>query len=590
MSSLRRPVLSSAVAGFVVAALVVGGAPPSFAGDVRSEATADRAVTYLATQQQSSGGFGGDTSVTDPFVGSETVDAVLAIGEAAQSTLGYDGVAARRAVVSLTKSGRSGLDFLDDLSESEQSAGKYAEIAIAAVAVGIDPRRFDPQGDGVVDLVARIDATRTPGFYGDLLVIKALAYAGRPVTAASRDALLAAQRSDGGWNFSGDQDPANASDTDVSGAVLELLVAAGVDIDGEPVRRAVAFLASQQNADGGFHASFDPSSNPSSTRNAVLGLTAAGHDVTDRCWQPATRPFVSPDRYLRDAQDPSGRIGQPTDFTPSQYTSVAVQSLLRNFQPVARRGRAACPTTGYRLVAADGGVFTFGDAGFFGSTGGLALNRPIVAAASTPSGGGYWLFAADGGVFTFGDAVFFGSTGDVVLNKPIVGAAATPTGGGYWLFASDGGVFAFGDAAFLGSTGSVVLNRPIVAASSTSTGDGYWLFASDGGVFAFGDAGFFGSTGDVVLNKPIVGGAGSRKGGGYTLFASDGGVFTFGDAPFLGSEGARALNQPIVTGLRSDGDGYYLVALDGGVFTEGAPFLGSEGARPLNSPIVAATS
>jgi hypothetical protein len=29
-------------------------------------------------------------------------------------------------------------------------------------------------------------------------------------------------------------------------------------------------------------------------------------------------------------------------------------------------------------VAADGGIFTFGDAQFFGSTGALHLNRPIV--------------------------------------------------------------------------------------------------------------------------------------------------------------------------------------------------------------------
>ena len=585
----RRPVLSSAVAGFVAAATLVIGGTPSGAADARSEATADGAIAYLASQQQPFGGFGGDTSVSDPFVGSETVVAVLAIAEAAQPTLAYDAGRARRAVLAITVDGRSALDFLDDLSESEQSAGKYAEITLAAVAVGIDPRRFDPQGDGAVDLIDRIDATRTPGFYGDLLVLKALAYAGRPVPASTREELLAAQRSDGGWNFNGDQDPDNASDTDVSGAVLELLVAAGVDIDGEPVRRAVAFLASQQNADGGFHASFDPTSNPASTRNAVLGLTAAGHDVAEGCWQAADRRFVSPDAYLRGAQDPSGRIGQPTEFAPTQYTSAAVQALLRNFQPVVRAGRASCPTTGYRLIAADGGVFTFGDAGFFGSTGGIVLNRPIVAAAATPSGDGYWLFASDGGVFSFGDAGFFGSTGDVVLNKPIVGAAATPTGGGYWLFASDGGVFSFGDAAFWGSTGDVVLNGPIVAAAATPSGDGYWLFASDGGVFSFGDAGFFGSTGDVVLNKPIVGAEASRKGRGYTLFASDGGVFTFGDAPFQGSEGDRALNQPIVTGLRGGDDGYYLVAADGGVFAEGAPFLGSEGARPLNQPIVAAT-
>jgi hypothetical protein len=33
---------------------------------------------------------------------------------------------------------------------------------------------------------------------------------------------------------------------------------------------------------------------------------------------------------------------------------------------------------GYRLVAADGGIFSFGDAEFCGSTGRLRLNSPIV--------------------------------------------------------------------------------------------------------------------------------------------------------------------------------------------------------------------
>jgi hypothetical protein len=46
----------------------------------------------------------------------------------------------------------------------------------------------------------------------------------------------------------------------------------------------------------------------------------------------------------------------------------------------------------------------------------------------TPDGDGYWLVAADGGIFTFGDAAFYGSTGAVHLNKPIIGMAATPDG------------------------------------------------------------------------------------------------------------------------------------------------------------------
>ncbi|MCZ7527397.1 MAG: hypothetical protein M5U14_14065 [Acidimicrobiia bacterium] len=43
------------------------------------------------------------------------------------------------------------------------------------------------------------------------------------------------------------------------------------------------------------------------------------------------------------------------------------------------------------------GIFSFGDAGFFGSTGAMALARPIVGMASTPTGRGYWLVASDGG-------------------------------------------------------------------------------------------------------------------------------------------------------------------------------------------------
>ncbi|HEX3842038.1 MAG TPA: fibronectin type III domain-containing protein [Acidimicrobiales bacterium] len=40
-------------------------------------------------------------------------------------------------------------------------------------------------------------------------------------------------------------------------------------------------------------------------------------------------------------------------------------------------------------------------------------------------GKGYWLVASDGGIFSFGDAVFFGSTGGIHLNQPIVGMSVT---------------------------------------------------------------------------------------------------------------------------------------------------------------------
>jgi hypothetical protein len=45
--------------------------------------------------------------------------------------------------------------------------------------------------------------------------------------------------------------------------------------------------------------------------------------------------------------------------------------------------------------------------------------------AHSLTGFGYWLVASDGGVFSFGDAGFSGSTGALVLARPMVGMAAT---------------------------------------------------------------------------------------------------------------------------------------------------------------------
>jgi Tol biopolymer transport system component len=246
---------------------------------------------------------------------------------------------------------------------------------------------------------------------------------------------------------------------------------------------------------------------------------------------------------------------------------------------------------GYRFVAADGGIFSFGPP-FAGSAGGKKLAKPIVGMAATPSNNGYWLVASDGGIFSYGDAAFFGSTGAIKLAQPIVGMTASPSGKGYWFVASDGGIFAFGDAKFFGSMGGKPLNKPIVGMASTASGQGYWLVASDGGIFSFGDAAFYGSTGAIKLNKPIVGMDRTAGGKGYRFVASDGGIFSYGDATFLGSMGGKPLVKPIVGMARlRTGDGYWLVASDGGIFSfGGAGFRGSTGALKLASPIVGMAS
>ena len=264
-----------------------------------------------------------------------------------------------------------------------------------------------------------------------------------------------------------------------------------------------------------------------------------------------------------------------TQIVDHYYQPASLQTL-SNVTQVGGSGGVG----GYWVNASDGGVFSFGNAQFHGSTGGMRLNKPVVGIAATHDAGGYWEVASDGGVFSFGDAHFWGSTGSIVLNKPVVGMAVTPDGGGYWLVASDGGIFAYGDALFHGSTGSMVLNRPVIGMVPTHDGGGYWLIASDGGVFAFGDAGFFGSLGSAPPATALVGVAPTPGGGGYWVLGANGTVYPFGDAPQVGvAAGSPALSgmRSPMTGLIPDvsGQGFDAVNGAGQVFAYGdAPYFG----------------
>jgi hypothetical protein len=98
------------------------------------------------------------------------------------------------------------------------------------------------------------------------------------------------------------------------------------------------------------------------------------------------------------------------------------------------------------MVARDGGIFSFGDARFFGSTGGIRLNYEIVGMAATLSGHGYWMVARDGGIFSFGDAHFYGSPAGGSRWAPVMGMTLTPSGRGYWMIGRDNTIWRYGDA------------------------------------------------------------------------------------------------------------------------------------------------
>ena len=257
---------------------------------------------------------------------------------------------------------------------------------------------------------------------------------------------------------------------------------------------------------------------------------------------------------------------------------------------------------GYWLVGSDGGIFAFGAAQFFGSTGSLALQRPVVGITPTSDRKGYWLVASDGGIFAFGDAGFYGSIpgsgiapagtpGSVPkLSAPIVGMVPSPDGGGYFMVASDGGVFAFGDAHFAGSCQTIGgCQGSVVAIMTDSSGTGYWLVTGRGNVYAFGDALYDGAPGNQ--GPAVTSAVRTPDGAGYWILLSNGSVYAYGDARYLGGAVGLGGFDPATTIFATgDGGGYSVAAANGAVNTYGdASDDGDLDAEHLNAPVIGAT-
>jgi hypothetical protein len=254
---------------------------------------------------------------------------------------------------------------------------------------------------------------------------------------------------------------------------------------------------------------------------------------------------------------------------------------------------------GYWLVGSDGGIFTFGSSQFYGSTGSLTLQRPVVGISPTADRNGYWLVASDGGVFAYGDAGFVGSIPGLgihpagsglpnSLNAPIVGMVPSRDGGGYFMVASDGGVFALGDAHFAGSCPGIGgCSGSAVSVVPDGSGNGYWVVTSTGNVYGFGDAIFQGAPGRGTVTSA----AAAANGQGYWILLSDGEVFNYGSAPNLGSPpngSFNAFDPANAIFATSDGGGYWVSSGQGAVYTFGdAPNDGSMVGTHLNGSIIA---
>ena len=288
-----------------------------------------------------------------------------------------------------------------------------------------------------------------------------------------------------------------------------------------------------------------------------------------------------------DCESASGPDAPAVGPPPDGGCAGGIPALEQLVDP-APHGPTAIRNGGYRLGAADGGVFDYGNAPYLGSASQFHPVAPIVATVPTSDGNGYWQVGSDGGVFNFGDAPFFGSAAKTTKAAPIVGMVAGSSNDGYALIGADGKLYPFGNVPPQIANSLPKLAAPAVGGAVAGVnGPGLLVAAADGGVFNIGAAPFFGSAGNIHLAQPVVGIAVTPDNGGYWLVAKDGGIFSYGDARFFGSTGGMHLNAPIVGMTASaSGNGYQLVAADGGVFDFGdAVFQGSAGGLKLVSPV-----
>jgi len=125
----------------------------------------------------------------------------------------------------------------------------------------------------------------------------------------ARDWLARQQNIDGGfpWAVGGISDP------DSTGVALTALILLGETPDSTKIKRAIKYLDTQQQAQGGFNSDIDKA-NSASTAWAIQGLLAVGENPKDAKWQKSGgNPFT----YLLSLQNKNGSF----DWTEGRQAS-----------------------------------------------------------------------------------------------------------------------------------------------------------------------------------------------------------------------------------------------------------------------------
>ncbi len=310
-------VLALGLAGAL--ALPGGSARASVTPATAARANVSREIAYLASAQNADGGWG--AAAGQPT--SELYSAWAAIGLAA----------AGRNPQSVRRDGHTVLDALRVQAGALEDAGDYERTMLALRACGAPVTSL--AGKNLLAGLLRYresDGSFSHQVNLTAFAVFALRAAGRsasePAVRAAGAWIARQQDADGGFNF---EARGGASDVDDTAAALQALVAAGIR-SGAGVAHAVAFLLHAQNLDGGFPEQPGGESNAQSTSWAVQGLTATGRNVE------AIRRFGSrsPLGYLQSLVAPNGsvRYSRTSTETPVWVTAEALTALARAPFPI----------------------------------------------------------------------------------------------------------------------------------------------------------------------------------------------------------------------------------------------------------------
>lgn len=185
-----------------------------------------------------------------------------------------------------------------------------------------------------------------------------------------------------------------------------------------PTKNRYAHVYIVEKVDGDYVVTLEGNTNTAGSR------TGGGVFRLRRQWRGTKTVFGRPDYTSAPVYVP---VPAPVAPTPLEETQVAIS--------VSR------PQGGYVVLqTADGGVFTYDGAPYYGSLPSVNAAGKVVGLAWTPSGNGYWILGADGAVFSFGDAVYKGgvNAGDLVQhfgNRKAIGIVAS--GDGYKIIGQD---------------------------------------------------------------------------------------------------------------------------------------------------------